>query len=212
MTITFPRTDIMSLCSYTPDGEPWDLKQRQEYSRTAIGRTTGKDLGPALWAGGFSSVPMSSDDMVDFEAALNSLDGVLNTFEARDLRRQYPRSAPTGVFGDTGTIYAIQSNKSLRLTGLDSAFVISRGDYLAFDFGGNRYLHQAMETVTAVAGLTPYFEVRPYIKAGLVLSPSIAVKLKQPSAVCALVPSSIQKRMINGVQGTISFQAMQVLV
>lgn len=212
MSISFPRTDIMSLCSWTPDGEPWDLKQRQEMSRTAGGRTLAKDFGIGLWTGGFTSSPLSLDDMFDLEAALNSLDGSINTFEARDLRRPYPKLSPSGTFGDTGTIYAVQNNKSLRITGLDSAFIISRGDYLSFDYDGNRYLHQAMETVTAVAGLTPYFEVRPYIKAGLVLSPSIAVKLKQPSAVCALVPSSIQKRMINGVQGTISFQAMQVLV
>lgn len=212
MTLSFPLTNLMSLCSYTPDGEPWDLKQRQEMSRTAIGRSIAKDMGPGLWVGGFTTQPLSLDDMLDVEAVLNSLDGIVNTFEARDLRRPYPRSSPAGSFGDTGTIYAVQNNKAIRLTGLDAAFVISRGDYLSFDYGGNRYLHQAMETVTAVAGLTPYFEVRPYIKAGLVLSPSIAVKLKQPSAICSLVPNSVQKRMINGVQGTVSFQAMQVLV
>ena len=212
MAISFPRTDIMSLCYYSAQSEPWELQLRQEYSRTAGGVTIGKDFGTGLWKGGFTTSPLFIDDMVDFEAALNSLDGVINTFEAYDLRRPYPKANPTGAFSDTGTIYAVSGAKALRLTGLDTAQVISRGDYLSFDYGGNRYLHQAMETVTAISGVTPFFEVRPYLKTGLVLSPAIAVKLKKPSAVCTLVAGSIQKRMTDGMYGSVTFQASQVIL
>lgn len=212
MAITFPLTELMDLCEYSPEGQPWELGRRQEFSRTAGGRTIGKDLGGPLWAGGFSTIPLHVDDMLDVEAVLNSLDGVIGTFEARDLRRDYPRLHADGNFNDTGTIFSVTSNKAISLAGLDIGFTVSRGDYLHFDHGGNRYLLQAMESATATSGgVTPEFEVRPHLPAGLPLSPAIPVTLKKPSAICSIVPGSISKRMISGIHGVVSFQAMQVL-
>lgn len=212
MAITFPITELMDICQYSPEGQPWELMRRQEFSRTAGGRTIGKDLGGPLWSGGFSTVPLHIDDMLDFEAVLNSLDGVIGSFEARDLRRPYPRAHADGAFNDTGTIFSVTNNKAIRLAGLDIGFEISRGDYMHFDYGGNRQLLQAMESATATSGgVTPEFEVRPHLPVDLPLSPAIAVTLKKPSAICSIVPGSISKRMISGIHGVVSFQAMQVL-
>lgn len=213
MAITFPLTDLMSICEYSPQGQPWELARRQEFSRTAGGRTIGKDIGGPLWSGGFSTIPLHIDDMLDVEAMLNSLDGVIGTFEAHDLRRPYPKEHADGVFGDTGTIFSVNANnKAISLTGLDIGFTVSRGDYLEFTYATNRYLLQAMESATAVSGgVTPEFEVRPHLPDGMALSPAIAVTLKQPSAICSLVPGSVSKSMISGIHGTVSFQAVQVL-
>lgn len=212
MAITFPLTGLMSLCEYSPSGRPWELVHRQEFSRTAGGRTIGKDLGGPLWAGGFSTIPLHIDDMLDVEAVLNSLDGVIGTFEARDLRRPYPKEHADGNFNDTGVIQSVQNNKAISLAGLDIGFKISRGDYLQFTYASNRYLIQAMEDATAVSGgVTPEFEVRPHLPPNMPLSPAISVVLKEPSAICVLVPGSVSKSMLSGIHGTVSFEAMQVL-
>lgn len=211
MAITFPLTGLMSLCEYSPSGRPWELVHRQEFSRTAGGRTIGKDLGGPLWAGGFSTIPLHIDDMLDVEAVLNSLDGVIGTFEARDLRRPYPREHADGVFNDTGVIQSVQNNKAISLAGLDIGFKISRGDYLHYDYAGRRYLHQAMENATAVSGgTTALFEVRPHLPSNMVLSPAISVTFKNPSAICSLIPGSVSKSMISGIHGTVSFQAVEI--
>jgi len=213
LTITYPRTDIMAYCGYQPDAVPLRLQSRQEISRTASGVTIGKDLGPAIWMGEFVTQPLALDDMVDFEAILNSLDGVVRQFEAGDLRRPYPKAHPTGSFNETAYLSAVQAGGgAIKINGTDIGFTVSRGDYLAFDYpDGRRALHQAMETVTSVSGgETSYFEVRPrLIMPSVALSPSITVRFKNPTGLFCLVPGSVQSQMTGGEHGVVRFQAVQ---
>lgn len=209
MAITYPRTDIMSFCAYSPSAVPLRLVVRQELSsREASGKTYAKDFGPALWMGSWTTIPMLNDDAIAFEAMLNSLDGVINLFEGRDLRKPYPRFYPTGTFNDTGKINSIGSNgKSLSLKGLDAGFKLAVGDFLAFNVGTHRALHQVMEAVTASGGVTAEFEVRPHIWPGT--ATDVAVTLKQPSALFSLNPGSISPQMNGGLYTAISFEATQ---
>jgi hypothetical protein len=213
MTISFPRTDIMSFCGYAPDAVPLRLTSRQESSRTAGGVTVAKDLGPALWFGSYVTTELDLDDMVSFEATLNSLDGSIQTFEAGDMRRPYPKAHASGSFNDTGVLNAVDSNnKAIKISGLDAGFVLSVGDYLSFTYGTNRALHQVMESATANgSGLTPYFEVRPHLRVGWTLSPAISVTLKKPMGVFMLVPGSVNPQMRSGLSGSVAFQAVQYL-
>src|SRR5690606_26037824 len=105
-----------------------------------------------------------------------------------DLRRPYPLAYPDGDFSEAGVaVHTVgEDNKSLRLDGLPSSFVISRGDYLAIseaDSPAPAYgaLYQSMETVVAVAGVTPSFEVRPHLRPGTAVNDPVI--LKQPSTV-----------------------------
>ncbi|WP_316200401.1 MULTISPECIES: hypothetical protein [unclassified Bradyrhizobium] len=209
MTISFPRTDILSAVGFEPPFV-FDLMERQEQSRVALGRTIVKDLGPALWIGTYTSEELLNDAMVDFQAMLKSLDGAIGTFEAWDLRRPWPRLYRDGS-ASNGTIASVNANnKAMALSGLNAGQIVSRGDYLSFDYGGKRALHQAMEAVTANgSGATAQFEVRPHIRAGW--SAGTAVNLKAPRGIFALVPGSMTPTQTRGVGGKITFQVAEAI-
>lgn len=213
MTISFPRTDIMSLVRYSADTQPLQLVSRQEQSRLASGATRGKDLGPALWLGNFTTAPLPNDDASAFEAVLDSLDGIIQPFEACDLRRNLPRAHPDGVCNDGVLLSVNANNKALSLSGLAAGQVVSVGDFLSFDFGTNRALHRVAETVTAnSSGETAEFEVRPHIRPGWTLSPATAVTLKNPRGIFVMLPGSVSPKTNGGLHTVVSFQAMQYLV
>src|SRR5216683_2003890 len=102
MAITFPRTDIITSVRYA--AQSFGLVSRQELSGQTNGVVRGKDLGSALWQASYTTVEMLNRDALAFEAALNSLDGLTNPFEAGDLRNRYPRNYQNGVFTDSGVL------------------------------------------------------------------------------------------------------------
>lgn len=214
MAITFPRTDIMTLVDYSADTAPPQLVSRQEMSRQGSGRTIGKDFGSALWLMSYATKPLPNDDALAFEAALDSLDGVIQTFEAADLRRIMPRLYPDGTGANNGTLLSVNANnKALALSGLAAGQVVSVGDYLSFNYGTARALHRAVETVTANgSGVTAQFEVRPHIRTGWTLSPAITVTLKTPRGIFSLVPGSVSARPSGALHTIVSFQAVQAII
>ncbi len=218
MAITFPRSDILTIMAATL-GRPigfappfgFDLLPRQEFSsRTAGGVTIAKDFGPALWFGTYTTEELPNDDALDYKAVLDSLDGAIGTFEAWDLRRPAPR-----LYGDgsaaNGVLHSVNANnKALSLSGLNAGQVVSRGDYLSFDYGGNRALHRVAEAVTANgSGLTAEFEVRPHLRPGWSLSQSVYVK--SPRGIFVMVPGSVVPTQTRGKFGTLTFQIGQYL-
>lgn len=209
MTITYPITDILTAVAF--QDQTFQPQFRQELSRTAIGRTIGKDLGPALWVATYKTIGLDADDALAYEAKLNSLDGVIHDFEAFDLRRRFPRAHPDGAFNDDGVLASVNaSNRALTLSGLDAGQTISAGDYLAFDYGGSRALHQALETAVANgSGETPEFEVRPHVRPGYVLNN--AVTLKTPRGRFSLAPGSVTTALQDGLFTVVSFQAVQIV-
>lgn len=210
MAISFPRTDIITMVPWSEETAPLDLMSRQEMSRQAGGRTIGKDLGPALWFGSFVTIAMENDDAIAFQAVMNSLDGVVNTFEAYEIRRTMPRLYPTGACNN-GTLDSVNANnKAITLAGLAAGQVVSVGDFLSFDYDGNRAFHQAVESATADgSGDTPEFEVRPHLRPGWELA--AAVTLKNPKGIFALMPGSVAMRPEGGLRVAVSFQAVQYI-
>lgn len=209
MTITYPRTDVLDI---DIADQTVSLVSRQEFgSRSANGTTYGKDFGSALWTVSFTTGPIPNDDALAYEALLNSLDGVIGSFEAGDLRRPYPRLYPTGTGANDGVLASVNANnKAISLSGLAASQVVSIGDYLSFTYGTSRALHQVMETVTANgSGTTSEFEVRPHLRPGWTLSPAIAVTLKNPAGIFSLVPGSVQSKASGALHSVISFQAVQ---
>jgi hypothetical protein len=211
MSVVFPRTDVLSV-EFTD--QKFRLVERQEFSRTAQGRTIGKSFGSALWMADWTTAPMPLTDGVGYEAVLNSLDGVIQPFFGYDLRRPYPAAHSAGDFSEASvTVYQIGADgKSLGLDGLPTGFVLTRGDYIAFDYGSvpSRALHQVMETVTVDGtGISPSFEVRPHLRPGLAVGDPVI--LKKPSALFTLQPGSVESIVQDGMFCAISFSAVQVL-
>jgi hypothetical protein len=208
LTITFPRTDVMGFCGYSHEATPLRLLSRQELSFDGSGFSYGKDFGPGLWMGDFLTEPLSHARAAEFEAILASLDGVIGSFEACDLRKPYPAAYPDGGFTDSATLLDVSGATTINLGGLAEGFTLTRGDFLAFDYGDKRALHRALETVTANSGgSTAGFQVRPHIRPGY--AEGVPVKLKNPMGVFRLVQDSVVPRMVNGALTQYAFKAVQ---
>jgi hypothetical protein len=202
MAVTFPRTDIFA--PYYFSAQSFRLVSRQETSTQASGVVRGKDLGSALWVGDWTTIVLTNADAVAFEAKLNSLDGATFPFAAGDVRNPYPRLYADGNFSDTGTLGSVSTdNKTITISGV--SLTISAGDYLCFDYGTSRALHQAVETGSAAGG----FEVRPHVRPGYVTG--AAVTLKRPTANFTLLPGSVQTQSQGPVDSVVSFKAIQYL-
>jgi hypothetical protein len=211
MAISFPRSDILTAVGFAPPFM-FEPMSRQELSRLASGASIGKDLGPELWFGTFTTEELRNDDALDFAAMLGSLDGVINTFEAWDLRRPTPRRHTDGSGNDAILVGVNANNKALSLRGLVEGQIISRGDYLSFDYGDNRALHRAMETVTAdELGRSGEVEVRPHLRPGWTVDPETEVNLKAPRGIFTLMPGLKVPTQTRGTFGTVSFQIVQYL-
>lgn len=211
MSISFPLTTLFDVAQIAD--QSFQLQSRQELSRLASGITIAKDLGSALWTATFTTAQMTNDDALTLEAKLNALDGSIQLFEAYDLRRPNPKAYPDGTGANDGVLVSVNANnKALALSGLAADQVVSVGDYLSFDYGSSRALHQVVEGVTANgSGVTAQFEVRPHIRSGWTLSPSTAVKLKSPRGQFVLLPNSVSSKSSGALHTIVSFQAIQFL-
>lgn len=209
MSITYPRTDLFTGVKAST---LFRLAWRQETSRIAAGAVLVKDLGPPLWTAQVQTAAMTRADVLDFEARINSLEGGDRTFYLHDRRRPYPRAHPDGAFGDTGVISDVGGggNRLIKISGLDAGFTLSVGDYLAFDYGAARALHQVIEGGSADgAGLTDWIQVEPAIRTGWTAGD--AVTLKQPSGLFMIAPGSGATTMVGPGHGSYAFDAVQVL-
>ncbi len=186
------------------------LGYRQSLSRTGY-QVTGADLADPVWLGSFETVSLQEEQCVSFEALLNSLGGVMETFRARDTRREYPLAQSSGVFTDTGTVAEISvDGTSLSITGLDAGFRISLGDYVTMTYGGNRYLLQCVEPTGALAsgaGLTGLFQTSPPPPYDLAVGQ--AVNFKLPRCLMRVEPGSVAYNSGEGLTGSVSFNGVQ---
>jgi hypothetical protein len=211
MSISFPLTTLFDVAQIAD--QSFQLQSRQELSRMASGITIAKDLGSALWSATFTTAQMANDDALTLEAKLNALDGSIQLFEAFDLRRTNPKAYSDGTGANDGTLLSVNANnKALALSGLAAGQVVSVGDYLSFDYGASRALHQVVESVTANgSGVTAQFEVRPHIRSGWTISPTTTVKLKSPRGQFVMLPNSVSSKSSGALHTIVSFQAIQFL-
>lgn len=209
MAITFPRANVLSAVKFSADGYSFALQYRQEQSRAASGITYVKDFGDPLWRMRATTVPLAVNDALDYEALLETLGGGLQQFLGWDLRRAFPRSAPTGSFSDTASVSSLNfSNGTVAIKGLPAGFVVSRGDYLSVVVNDRPALLQASETVTASgSGITSSFVVSPGLPVGI--SVNDPIRFKRASTIMTIIPGSIQKQQVDSVLSSVSFEAME---
>jgi len=166
------------------------LRSRQELSRQANGRAIGKDFGTPIWVATYATDNVPNYLAVALEAEMDRLDGVINPFEAWDMRRPGPRAHRDGAAND-GVMRSVTGNRLMALSGLKAGQVISQGDYLSFDYGNNRALHRVSSgTAADQFGVTPPFEVRPHLRPGWTVG--MPVNLLAPRGLFNLVPDSLQ--------------------
>lgn len=171
------------------------------------------DLGPALWSADVTTVEMLHRDATELEALADAIGGPSGSFYLYDPRSAYPKADPTGALLGAANVQinSLPDAKSISLKGLPPGYVLSAGDYLAFDYASNptrRALHRLAEAVTANgAGVTPAVEVRPFLRPGAAVS--AAVMLKKAAARAIIVPGSFDASSVSALTSRITFKAMQ---
>ncbi|MFC6490905.1 hypothetical protein [Nitratireductor sp. GCM10026969] len=215
MPLTFPLATDVFQDVINVAAAPFRLQENQEVSGLGSGQLYGAELSPPLWTADVRLFPAFSDDAVQVQALLESLDGVLKTFYLYDLRTSHPAADPDGsILGAAlpaiATVNA--NNRDLAIGGLPAGYTLTRGDMLAFDYGdpARRALHRIedMAVVADGTGLTPEFEVRPRLRPGA--EAGLAVMLVKPAAKMRIVPGSLQPSVADDFGTTaITFTAMQ---
>ena len=209
MALSFPATFPDTIFQE----QTFKLHLSQEMAKNARGQVFVKDFGSGLWLAEVKTKPLRNDYAMEVEAKLNSLDGGINTFMFGDLRRKFPKEYPLGYDDTNVAVYALNvNNKALRLDGLASGPVLTVGDEISFTYGPSsaRAYHQVMETVTADgSGITPEFEVRPHLRAGIAIND--AVKMINPRAEMMIEPQSLQSQMQGQLHTVLSWRGIQVI-
>lgn len=174
----------------------FDDLQPSQMSRTAGGETLSADTGTALWQGRITLARLQGHERPRIEALFSVLRRGGRTFLAYDKRRPGPLADPQGrILGAAvPVIAAIPSAREISLAGLPARYILSAGDYLAFDYdSGRRALHQVVDpqVLASPSGTTPSIEVTPPIEPGAVVGTTVS--LIRASCHAQFVPGSVAK-------------------
>lgn len=174
----------------------WRLGPGRNTSGLASGQIYSKGVSPSLW---MAEVPL--DTMRHGEA--DAISALVEAIEERGGRfymhspaRKFPQADPDGsLLGEAApTIEAFgEDGRSLALNALPAGYVLSAGDFFAFDYGlpARRAFHRVSETVTADSeGDTPAFEVTPHFNAGVEVGASVV--LIAASCLAQIVPGTFE--------------------
>jgi hypothetical protein len=193
MALTFPLSLAQFWQQLLIEAISFEMPEQVEMSQTGQGQQLRADLAPMIWSGEVRLGPMRADEA---ELPMAMLDVLRpgRSFLAYDTRRPFPRQDPTGsILGATSpTIASLPSSRELSLAGLPAGYVLSRGDYLAFDYltPARRALHRIVAPVVANgAGTTPVFEVTPMIRTGALVAATVT--LARPACKAVLVAGSV---------------------
>jgi hypothetical protein len=174
----------------------FDTPEQMEASQTGQGQQLRADLAPMLWSGEVRLGAMTRFEASHPETMLDILRPAGRSFYAYDFRRPFPLLDPTGtVLGAaTPTIASLPNTRELTIAGLPAGYMLSRGDYLAFDYGApaRRALHRIVTgAVASGGGVTPALEVTPMIRTGALVG--AAITLVRPACKAVLVAGSVSK-------------------
>lgn len=207
MALTFPRDMVSAQCWETAK---FTLQRRQELSRTADGRTQGKDLGPAIWRAEFQTYPLAQADAEALEADLMTLQGVVNSFYAVTMRRRAPLTWASNTLAGVTVLAIGASNDKISLAGLPAGFVMTAGDFVTITTSSGTELHKLARGGTADGnGQTPKMEVVPHIRPGVAAGD--AVTLIDPFAEMVMEPGSLDMPRQSLRRWRVGFKAVQVL-
>lgn len=209
MAITFPRGDILDLLKVRRAF--FYLARNQELSTLGSGDTVGKDLAPSLWRCKFQTTPMTHAEALAAQSALNSLDGVINTFTAWPVMMPYPSYDPDGTIlgANTVQIAAVASAKALSLKGLPAGYALAIGEFVSIAHSGGTGFYQVVEAALANgSGVTGTFEVRPFLHVSKAVND--VVTLKKPRCKMRMLSAGEDYSNESRFKSAVAFEAQQV--
>lgn len=162
------------------------LDEPVETSRLGDGTVITSSLGEALWKGEARLEPGHHADLARVESALSKLQRPGESFLAYDRRFNGPIADPGGLIlgASAPVLHTVNAdNKRIRVSGLPSGYLLTDGDYIGWQYGSpTRYaLHRLVTGATASgAGLTPLFEVAPFVRSGFVTGTTAVVLIRPP--------------------------------
>lgn len=186
----------------------FDLGEALESSETGDGAVIMADYASRLWTGSCTLVPMDGVAMDAVDARLTALRRAGRPFMMTRPDRAFPAADPDGaVLGvATPTVSAVAANnRALSIAGLPAGYLITSGDFLAWEIGGIYHLHKVI--IGGVDGAD--IEVEPEIRGNPV---GEAVVLQNPAFKAVYVPGSYKPPVIGlGVATGPSFAFGQTL-
>jgi hypothetical protein len=197
MTIAMPMpitTFANVICDKVGD-TAFTLLQYKLTSGTSIGDMLTARLAVSRWQAEVSFGSMRTSRSSDIQALCEVLEERGGQFNLFNKRRPYPKEDPKGVLlgARSPGIHEIGvASNTLRVNDLPSGYVLSVGDMLSVVYSANPVrvaLYRVCERVVAAGnGITPAFEVAPFLRAGMAVGN--AVTLKRPVARMQIMPGS----------------------
>jgi len=221
MTITFPR-DMPAALADMLVSLPFRLEPVIEVTPLLSGARIALDRGPSVWLADMQTGPLPEEEMGIVRAFFDTLSST-GAFFCYDRLREYPLAyrktgfAAFGGFDGTCILDAVAANKvELDLAGLPEDFVLSIGDYLAWDYGTTdafRALHRIAAGATADGSGEATVEVRSVVRPGWESADSSGrvVTVYRAAARMLIVPRSYSEQIEANGFGRISAQAVQTL-
>lgn len=158
----------------------FDLNNYKLTGMDAAGNTLNAKLGQPKWIATVKLAGGWHDDNIAMEALLQTLMLRDGTFYAFDIRRPYPKLDPDGaLIGAAAPLINTKgaNNRSLSLKALPATYKLSPGDWISVAYStASVQLLQVCEAVTAAGGVTPEFEVVPFLSAGLAANNPVTIK------------------------------------
>jgi hypothetical protein len=215
MAIAFPLARSVFVDRLKITAFRWQLLPFVETSGTGLGQVIVNEIAPRRWRAEVELARMPHAEAADIQALIDAL-GPSGTFYLHNPAQIGPRADPTGagLAGHTVGITALGAdNRSLRLEGLPAGYALKRGDMLHVDYGSSptrRALYRLVEDATAnLAGITGFFEVRPFLKAGT--ATGLVVTLVRAAAKMMLEPGAFDPGTEGPVHTTgMAFAAVEV--
>lgn len=218
MALSFPLAfdDLMALIGL--EEGTFTLSRNDQVSGLGNGQPLNAELASPLWRFEGTTIPMDNDNGEAVAALFEMLGHPGRDFYIANPRKKGPRADPDGtnLGSATPTLQSLASNnREVRITGLPSGYVLSRGDMIAFDYGPvgekRRALHRIVSTVAADGdGLTPLMEVFPHIRAGAAVDD--AVFLAPATMRAKLIPDSFAPAGVGSMHQRFTFSAIQKLI
>ena len=212
MALTFPLSGPAFMRRLNFVDAKFTLQDYSEISGTRIGQIIPAMIAPSKWSAQFFLAPMYPEEASEIQALIEAL-GPYDRFRGFNPKRMYPLYDPTGsILGARDPVIdAVNANnKSIRLRNLPVGYRLSVGDMIAFPIaGGRRALHRIVEADFAdAAGITTYFEVRPFLRAGTEIGREAS--LIMPAIDMMIISGSFEEGSYsNGMVQGMSFQALE---
>lgn len=216
MPLTFPLSAAQFMQTLLIEELTFDDPVNVEVNVTGGGEIMRSQLAPQLWVGEARMGIMTRREAASPDVLLSVLRREGATFFAYDTRRAFPQADPTGaILGASAVTVASNPNpREITLAGLPAGYVLTRGDYIAWDYGSptvRRALHRVVDaTVTANGtGTTPLFEVSPFVRPGAITGNAMLIR-----AACkaVILPDGVSKGSTRRTINTgMSFRLQQTL-